>query len=206
MCPFELILVNNASTDHSARVFRQLLPRYFFACFVEEPVPGYGRAIITGLKAARGDVLSWTHADLQTEPLDVIRAFRLFLQQPDSDRVIVKGKRVGRKLGPWLFTFGMSLIASMALSGKYFDINAQPKMFSRRFFEREMDSPPEDFSLDLYLLAIAKRKHCSIRTFPVVFGKRLHGQSKWAFSFRSVSKTIFRSVKYIFQLRKKLCS
>lgn len=201
--PLELILVNNASTDGTGRVLEDALQKkeYAFVRVVDEPIPGYGRAILTGLRAAKGDVLSWTHADLQTDPADVLRAFELFKKHPNPDQIVVKGKRIQRSFGQSAFTFCMSLIASVILRGRYFDINAQPKMFSRRFFEREFRDPPNDFSLDLYLLVRAKKSDARIVTFPVVFAKRLHGQSKWAFSFRSKWKTILRTIRYIFILR-----
>lgn len=204
--PLELIVVNNASTDRTQERIDELLSRqeYDFIRAIQEPVPGYGRAIVTGLRVARGDVLAWTHADLQTDPADTVRALQLFEAQEDRDRVVVKGRRVNRRFGAWAFTFGMSIIASVVLRGVYSDINAQPKMFSRRFFERDMTDPPEDFSLDLYLLALARQKTYLVVTLPVFFASRVHGESKWAFSFRSKCRTIIHTVRYIFHLRKKL--
>lgn len=204
-CPFELLIVNNASTDETAEVLEHLRrkPEFSFVRVVNEPVPGYGRAIISGLKTAEGDVLCWTHADMQTDPSDVVRGLRIFERYKNNDNIIIKGKRVKRDLQSWLFTLGMSVIASFALAGIYSDINAQPKLFSRKFFKKNIKEPPMDFSLDLYLLAAAKKNKCRIITFPVVFGKRLHGQSKWAFNFKSKIKTVLRTIKYIFKLRKK---
>ncbi len=204
--PFELILVNNASKDGTGRILAELLQKkeYAFARTIEEPVPGYGRAILAGLRVAQGELLAWTHADLQTDPADVVRAYALFQKQLDQDQVVIKGRRGGRPLSEWAFTMGMSLITSVVLKGWYFDINAQPKMFSRNFFEQEFKNPPPDFSLDLYLLVRAKKSGAQLLTFPVVFSKRLHGQSAWAFSFRSKRKTIMRTIRYIFALRRTI--
>lgn len=206
MRPFELIVVNNASTDTSQEVLEGFLAQkqYEFLRVLNEPIPGYGQAIMTGLRKASGELLAWTHADLQTDPADVLRGAEMLEQASEPDRVIVKGKRIHRPFGAWTFTFGMSVISSLVLHGCYFDINAQPKIFSRNFFLRVMKDPPEDFSLDLYLLAAAKQKKCRILTFPVIFAKRRHGTSTWNFSFSSRWKTITRTLKYIFQLRKKL--
>ena len=64
----ELILVNNGSTDHSAEVLQRELanPDYAFArsVLVEEN-QGYGHGIFTGLQAARGEFLAFSHADMQ---------------------------------------------------------------------------------------------------------------------------------------------
>lgn len=206
MRSFELIVVNNASTDNTQEVLEEFLAQkqYEFLRVLKEPLPGYGRAIVAGLRKATGELLAWTHADLQTDPADVVRGAEILERAPEPDRVIVKGKRIHRPFGAWLFTFGMSVISSLVLRGFYFDINAQPKIFSRKFFLQAMKSPPEDFSLDLYLLAVAKQKKYRILTFPVIFANRRHGTSTWNFSFSSRWKTIARTLKYIFQLRKKL--
>ena len=75
---FELILVDNGSTDNTPHVLPYLLARYPFARSVRVEVnQGYGHGILTGLRAARADVLAWSHADLQTDPADIFRAARV---------------------------------------------------------------------------------------------------------------------------------
>ena len=104
----EVVLVDNGSTDGSADVLAELLPRYPFARSVHVPVnPGYGSGILQGLRAARGAFLGWTHADMQTDPADVLRALDLVEAHGIHERVFVKGDRKGR---PWIdqfFTIGM---------------------------------------------------------------------------------------------------
>ena len=73
-----------------------------------------GNGILEGLKSAKGEVLSWTHADLQTDPKDVIRAYQTFMEH-NADDVIVKGRRQNRALLESFFTFAMQVISSMAL-------------------------------------------------------------------------------------------
>lgn len=203
--PFELIIVNDGSTDDTGEVVSSELkkPQYQFARLITYPKnKGYGGAIMTGLRAAKADLLAWTHADLQTDPLDCVKAYEAFSQSPLENK-IVKGRRINRPLGPTLFTFLMSFIATTVFGRVLFDINAQPKLFGRDFYNKLSD-PPTDFSLDLYLLVMAKKLGYSILTVPVRFGKRLHGESKWATTFSSRIKTIRRTVKYIFALRKQI--
>ena len=199
----ELILVNG-STDGSAEVFRKELvkKKYSFARLVtvKENV-GYGHGISTGLKSAKGDILAWTHADMQTDPADVIKGYKLLMNLDDPEGAVVKGRRVNRRLGETLFTLGMSVLASLVLWRFLFDVNAQPKVFPRGFY-KQMKRPPKDFSLDLYWLYLAKIKRYKVKVLPVYFKKRIHGESKWAFSFVSRMKTIWRTVKYIFILRR----
>ena len=37
---------------------------------------GYGGGILKGLSLCKGEIIGWTHADLQTDPLDCITAFK----------------------------------------------------------------------------------------------------------------------------------
>lgn len=205
--PIEVILVNNGSEDNSAQVMEEEIKRRndrrFKIVTIKKNI-GYGYGIIRGLKAAEGEVLAWTHADMQTDPTDVFRALIHYLdhynKSGERKKFIVKGRRVNRKLGEWLFTLGMSCIASSVLKTLLHDINAQPKLFHKYLFN-SFKSPPYDFSLDLYLLYNAKMKGYSIKTIDVNFAKRIHGQSKWAFSFSSKYRTIMRTIKYIFVLK-----
>ena len=97
---WELVLVDNGSTDRTAAVLaRELkLPGRGFARVVTVPPPnvGYGHGIMTGLQAANGDLLAWTHADGQTPPADVLRAFDALLSAPDPRRTFVTGRRRDR--------------------------------------------------------------------------------------------------------------
>ncbi|EKD79355.1 MAG: Glycosyltransferase family protein [uncultured bacterium] len=200
----ELICVNNGSTDDTATVLSQQLQdsRYQFARGVTVPKNiGYGHGIMAGLHAAQGEVLAWTHADLQTDPADVIKAYHQFIALNRQD-VIIKGKRLNRSFGQWGFTFGMSVIASVVLGKVLYDINAQPKLFHRSLLA-QLPNPPDDFSLDLYLLYLANVLGYSTETIAVRFAQRQHGESKWAFSFKSRYKTVLRTIKYIFALRRR---
>src|SRR5688572_7995477 len=75
---WELVLVDNGSTDDTAEVLAKELvssERAFIrVATVKPPNVGYGHGILTGLRAAKGSFLAWTHADGQTPPSDVLRA------------------------------------------------------------------------------------------------------------------------------------
>src|SRR5262249_12308601 len=90
----EVVLVNNGSKDNSCDISADEPPRpaTAFARLVHVPVnKGYGFGIVSGLRAARGRFLGWTHADLQTDPADIVRGFDELLRQPDADRCILRG-------------------------------------------------------------------------------------------------------------------
>ena len=201
---WELVLVNNGSKDESAEVFDAELgkPGRGFARVVTVPSPnvGYGHGIMTGLRAAKGNVLAWTHADGQTPPADVLKAFDMLAHAKNPERTIVKGRRRNRAVKDALFTLGMEVTATAILGKHLADINGQPKAFPRALLDLAT-APPVDLSLDLYFLYIAKTNGFAIETFDVDFGLREHGESKWAFNWKSKARNIARSVKFMGALR-----
>jgi glycosyltransferase involved in cell wall biosynthesis len=198
----EIVLVDNGSTDNSQTVLRELLPSYPGCRSVRvEHNQGYGFGILSGLEAASGDILGWTHADMQTDPLDALRGIKIF--EECGQDVFVKGRRYGRPLSDVVFTVGMSFFETLLLRRPMWDINAQPTMFSRKFFESWRE-PPHDFSLDLYAYYQAKMAGMAVHRFPVLFGERAHGVSHWNVNWAAKRKFIRRTVEFSLQLRKTL--
>ncbi len=196
----EVIIVDNGSTDDSPEVISNLLLEYPDLKAVRVNLnKGYGFGILTGLKAATGDILGWTHADMQTDPQDLLKGAELF--KIHGTDCFVKGRRYGRPLGDVIFTIGMSFFETILLAKPLWDINAQPTMFSRKFFETWRE-PPHDFSLDLYAYYKARLIGLKVYRFPVNFGERAHGVSHWNISWAEKRKFIRRTVQFSMNLRK----
>ena len=200
----ELILVNNGSTDGSEAIINELLPQYPFAKTVLVPVnKGYGYGIVSGLKAADGDFIGWTHADMQTDPMDVVKAYDQILTG-NFENVYLKGSRKKRPLMDRFFTVGMSAFETIYLGVPLWDINAQPNLFPKSFFE-SLSYFPDDFSLDLYMYYMAIKSNLKIIRFPVLFTDRIHGESKWNDqTFKSKWKFIKRTMTFSVELKKRL--
>ena len=199
----EIILVDNGSVDNTFNALLNLnLPSNIVPIRVEKNI-GYGNGILFGLKHAKGEIVSWTHADLQTDVSDVLRGFNLFEKELISRNCMVKGVRKNRNILDAFFTFSMGVYSSILLSTWMYDINAQPKIFHREFL-KEFKNPPLDFSLDLYLVHFFKSNKIAVKTFPVIFNKRLYGEPKGGGSFKGKYKLILRTLKYIRKLKNNL--
>jgi glycosyltransferase involved in cell wall biosynthesis len=203
----EMVLVNNGSKDDSSKVFESQMQQtpysrnYKIVQVVDNK--GYGFGILSGLAAATANVLAWTHADMQTDPADIITAFNEY-NKYHNDQIMVKGNRQQRAFGPAFFTWGMGAIASVALKQSLTDIGAQPKLFSRVFYEKYLKKDaPNDFSLDLYAQYWAKRDG-QIKEIPVVFKNRLHGEAKGGGSLKTRIKVSQRVFNFIFEMRNNL--
>ena len=203
----EFVLVDNGSSDDSNKLLHESAQQVGgnqVQIVHVEVNKGYGYGILQGLKAARGEVLGWTHADLQTDLQDVVRAIKVI---QDSDQsCIVKGKRRKRKVLDTFFTWGMQKFASFSLGVKFSDVNAQPKMFKREFYDLHFSGAPYDFSLDLYLLYTAIKNNIPVKEIPVEFLDRLYGEAKGGggSSLKTRYKLIKRTANYILELKKSV--
>ena len=198
----EVILVDNGSSDNSAEVLDKLLPSYPHCRTIRVPVnQGYGFGILSGLKAAQGEVLAWTHADMQTDPKDILRGLAFF--QLHSNHIYVKGRRIKRPIADVFFTIGMSVFETCLLQTRLWDINAQPNMFSREFFE-SWQNAPHDFSLDLFAYFTARNQGLPVYRFHVKFGERANGISHWNVNWAAKMKFIRRTIDFSFELKKRL--
>lgn len=200
----EVILVNNGSTDCSAEVIKELVPEYHFTRTVCVPVnQGYGYGIIQGLKVADGDYIGWTHADMQTDPADIVKAYQIIKKRKD-EKVFIKGNRKGRPVFDEIFTKGMGIFESVYFKMPLVDINAQPNIFPKEFFD-SWRNPPFDFALDLYALFWAKQQRLKVVRFAVDFPERIYGESKWnTDGLKSKWKFIKRTLKFSRELKHSL--
>lgn len=201
----EVILVNNGSTDTTAQNLSNNYQRYqhFLRIITIPKNLGYGHGILEGLREARGEFIGWTHGDLQTPPQDILRALKIVEQHQDATNLYIKGSRTGRPLLDIFFTTAMSLFETLYLRANLFDINAQPNIFHKSFLAT-WSNPPNDFSLDLYALYMARQQKLTVIRFKVPFLKREHGISTWNYSLLGKWKFIKRTFLFSLKLKKHL--
>ena len=192
----EFIIVNIGSVDDT-RINKKIVVHA-----IKKNI-GYGYGIMSGVKIAKGEYIGWCHADLQTEPKDVYDAYVQNYSELSKKNVLIKGSRINRNIFDNIFTIGMSVFASIVFARIISDINAQPKLFSKSFL-KHLEDFPYDFSLDLYLLVIAKIKNYKIINHKVILKKRIYGDAKGGGNLIGKLKLIKRTFEYIVKLRIKL--
>ena len=196
----ELIIVNNGSTDNTKNILEKIIIDYPHARYINlNNNMGYGGGILKGLSYCKGEIIGWTHADLQTDPLDCVKAFKTFTNQK-TKKIFIKGNRKNRPLYDQFFTFGMSVFESILLNKFIYDINAQPTIFPKKFYKTWV-KPPTDFSLDLYAYYLALKNNYKVKRIKVNFYKRISGISKWNINFNSKIKFILRTIKFSLKLK-----
>ena len=199
----EIIIVDNGSTDHSLEKIKNhhLYKNKLIRLVIVEKNIGYGNGIMSGVCQSTSNYISWCHADLQTPPEYACVAFEKNFYKLEREKIIIKGKRLNRDILDQIFTFGMSVIASLLFGKRLTDINAQPKIFSRKFLNL-LNNPPLDFSLDVYLLVVALQNQYKIIEYPVSWNQRVAGEAKGGGSIKAKIRITIQTLKCILNLKK----
>lgn len=201
----ETIIVNNGSYDGSKNFLNNLKMKndaLFKIINIKKNI-GYGHGIKVGLKKTRGDIIGWTHADLQTDPFDFYKIIKFIKKNNLNKRCFFKGKRYGRNFFDLAFTYGMQTIFSIIMLQKFEDINAQPNIFFRKDLNLILKGP-DDFSFDIYTYLNFKKLKYDIHRFNVKFYKRKSGYSKSSENIIMKLATILKYLKYLIRLRLKI--
>lgn len=200
---FQFVVVNNGSKDNSTEVLSILLKGEFapwFRVVNVEINQGYGYGVWQGLKSTSADIIGWSHADMQCDPADAIKAFRI-VSENLPQKVLVKGVRSGRDWKDRFVSRFFEFLGRLILGLRVYEINAQPKVFSRELLPK-IANPPFTFAFDMYVLYQAQKQGYQLKTISVDFPPRIHGVSHWGAVFFSRYKTIFGIIRYMFRLRK----
>jgi glycosyltransferase involved in cell wall biosynthesis len=192
---FEIIFVNNGSTDQTKELLDQFQTDRLRVLHLKSN-QGYGGGIKMGLNECVGDYLGWVHADLQYSIPEIITN----IQTNAGLNSFVKGRRQGRTLVDQFISLNFSVFASLLFHHRLFDINAQPTFFHKSFISN-FDSLPNDFSIDLFVYVLAKKKRLKICKFNVKFEARRIGNSSWNSGLKSILSMSIRTVKFSLKLR-----
>ena len=132
---FELILVDNGSTDQTQEAIKNALDKYsFLKLVIVEKNQGYGYGILEGLKRANGAFLGWTHADLQTHPRDIFRGIQKIFSEKNAKNIFLKGYRRRRPFKDNIFTWGMAVLLSLLFRCQLWENQRSTNYISSKFF------------------------------------------------------------------------
>ena len=121
--PYELIIVIDGCTDNSERVvWDTLLSTPVEWKLLHAPDVFETKANNIGIKSAKGRIIAWFHADLQVEPVDVIKAAIKYNKDLVNKKILVKGKRYNRSLLDYIFTYFMGKIVNLLFNVSFEDI------------------------------------------------------------------------------------
>jgi glycosyltransferase involved in cell wall biosynthesis len=195
------ILVDNGSDDGTwNELIQQTGNSNNFKLHKVKSNKGYGNGIIEGLNLTEAKYVGWMHADLQTNPEDLIQIHEYLSALKTDQKIFIKGKRRSRANIDVFFSAGMSLFESIIFGKKMTEINAQPTIFTRALLN-EFVNPPLDFMLDLYAYNKAISLGYQQKKFSVNFSQRKYGVSSWNKNVFSRIKFIYKTIRFSLILR-----
>ncbi len=192
---YEVIVVNDGSTDDTARVLDQLKTQYSFLRTVRHRSRrGIADALRTGYLSARADVLVFYPADMQFKPEDIPRLVAPILAD-EADMV------TGFKEGKYEKAFVSSIYNG--LSRALFHVPVKDLNSVKAYRREIMDSLPVRPDWHRYMIVIAAAHGFSVTEIPVPLYPRHAGKSKFGLSRIPVGVIDMLSVWFELRFGKK---
>jgi len=171
---FELIIVDDGSTDSTSSIVDRLTERYKHAKAVHHDTnEGYGRALATGFEKSKNELVFYTDGDGQ---FDVTELTKLLEYIEDHD--VVVGYREDRKdsFSRLIVSKVFNSLTRRLLPIEVMDIDCAFKLVRRDLIDRiEIDVKR---TADAELLAKASVQDADIKQVPVTHFEREEGESE----------------------------
>lgn len=201
----EVLVVDNNCKDRTAEIAAAKGARV-----VAESKPGYGRALMGGMRAATGDYIVLTEADGSFKSADLIKLL-VYLE----DAGLVVGTRTTRQMVQqaanmgWLLRWGNVAMAKylelcwyLSQEPRFTDVGCTYRALTRETFEKiesSLSSAGPSFSPEMMCEALMKGCRCI--EVPINYWPRLGGESKHSENIWKVSKTAWGMFKIITRKR-----
>ena len=171
---YELILVDDGSTDQTVRRLKPLLEPHMSLIVLRKNY-GQSAAMAAGIAAAKGTYIATMDGDLQNDPTDIPVMVQT-MQEGNWD--LVAGYRQNRKDG-WLFRKIPSMIAN-AVIRKSTGIGLRDYGCTLKVFESSIAKNLGLYGqLHRYIPVLAALQGARMTEIPVKHHPRVHGQSKY---------------------------
>ena len=196
---YELIIVNDASTDETGKIADKLAANDPRVRVVHHDTNRkLGGSMKSGFMAADGDLVLYTDADLPFDMHDVHRAIRL-LRYYDADIVSAyRFDRTGEGYVRTVYSFFYNMLVRVLFGVRMRDINFAFKICRTRIFEH-VTLKSEGSFIDAELMVRAKKLGYTVIQFGTDYFPRTRGVSTL-----SSPRVIVKILREAWSLRKEL--
>jgi dolichol-phosphate mannosyltransferase len=177
---FEIVMVDNASTDTTAKVIREFQKTMPELRLVSEPTMGYGRAVLTGLANTTGSYIGIIRSDNQEKSEDLCEIFKRAQAGHYALYKAVRGHRIRDGLKRVIISFFYNSLFKLMFFVRSHDLNATPKVFTRDFYERA-HLQSKDWFIDAEIVLKAEGLHYEVGEMEIEYLPRLKGTSNVRF-------------------------
>lgn len=180
--PFEIVVVDDGSTDQTAARVRELTGRYAGLRLVSNSGPhGFGMAVRAGLSQAAGDAIAVMMADGSDSPADLVRYYRKLLEGYDCvfGSRFIQGSRI---VDYPVHKLGINRMANwfirILFRLRYNDITNAFKCYRRSALEGMQPLISAHFNLTVEMPLKAIVRGYSYAVVPISWTNRKSGMSK----------------------------
>lgn len=184
---FEIIVVNDGSTDHTAEVLEELAAVFPELRIIDHGVNrGYGGALRTGFGEAAKDLIFYTDGDAQYDPREMRKLFAVWNEHSD----FVNGTKIGRSDPLHRIVIGRLYhwVVRIAFGLRLNDVDCDFRLFRRDVFDR-LQLTKSSGVICVELMKKVQDAGFTIQEVPVSHFHRAYGRSQF-FNFPRVARTL----------------
>lgn len=194
--PYEIIVVDDSSPDHTADLARDLAQRHPIRVIERPAKAGLGSAYRDGFAAARGEVVLEMDADLSHDPRHVPALVEAVVRGAGvavGSRYVAGGSVVGWGWYRRIVSGVGNGVARAVLRLGVRDVTSGFRAYSREAAKVVQDARSDGYSFQVEALHLAKRRGLVIVEVPITFENRTVGKSKLAATeFATFLQTVAR--------------
>jgi len=196
---YELVLVNNGSSDSTPKIVDKLSNKYKDVKSVHVEInQGYGWGILNGLRVATGEYVGYMDGDLEISPEDIIK---LYKRIKDTNADIGKGIRNHRERGILknIASSGFDVLFFILYSKFIKQVNANPKIMRKICYEK-MNLKSKDWFIDTEIIINGLENNYKIVDHLVFYTPRESGESHIGFFklFSTIAEYFKNIIKFKF--------
>ena len=195
----EIVIVDDGSADGTREILKELAELPKIRVIEHEQNQGKGAAVVTGIHAARGDVIVIQDADLEYDPQDY---HKLLAPIEAGETKVVYGSRFASadterpQLINWLANLGLTLATNLLYGAKLTDMETCYKVFRREVVEG-MNIRARGFEFEPEFTAKILKQNLKVVEVPVSFNPRGYSEGKKITAWDGVI-AVWTLIKYRF--------
>lgn len=187
---YEILVINDGSTDHSLEIIRQ----YPVKVYSHNANKGYGAALKSGIRKAHGEKVIILDSDGQHDPVKIpllaglLDEYEMVIGTRDKESFQVGSRQIGKRM--------IKRVGEYLVEQKLPDYNSGYRGFNRELIKGMLHIMPNGFSFSTTSTLAFLKEGYSIGTTPIRVEERIGRSSNVKF-FKDGAKTLMLILRII---------